>query len=1110
MIGGRAVGLEVDDEDPVGRQRQTVDPARHLQSAHPRRQRHLGARAGGEDVGKAGVVQHPHGGRDHLGATGVVQIGLAGQQPRRGRRPGFRRDVGQALQQPVDQVTAPEPAQGRPGPRRRGQGRRCGRADRPLRPRGRGRPRRAVGRRGPVDPVRQDGRRGRSVDGPGPRPDRVRPETQGPAVQLAHTVQPGEGLGDRLIPAAGRGLPVRRDPTHDHDPVARPGQGDIEQAQALGRRARLAPGPGRGRDGTVLALRRGTQHPALRPVRQVHGQQQGPAPPGRHARGVGQDHDRRLQPLGPVHGHDPHLAARALQLALDLHLGGLHPRKRRLQIDRTAPLAGQHQIQGLVDRLGRLGAQPVQHPHPSGQTPRIDPVQQAGEEAEGVAVGQPQRRVQQVPGLAPDRPFPGPRPQLRPQARPGRLRPGEVEQAVLVHVAEGAAQDFGHGQVVVGEQGEAGQGAQVVEGRMLRQLQPVGPRHRHARRLQPAQDLLEQGVALAHQHQEVAVTAGPPGPFLVEHGHAGLDLTPDLAGQITGQPLARPVPARGVQRRVPGLDGNRGVLLMQGQQIDAAGLIPSRGDVIGPVARLANGGQGPLRPGEGRVDEPEDVRRRPERRRQVHAQEGLPRVLDEGQIVAALLPQPLRPGTLEGIDRLFLVAHGEDGARTGPIAVGPRPGKKTLGQGAQDVPLLGGRVLGLVQQDMVDAAVQLEQHPGGVGAAGQQLHRPVDQIREVQPAGRRLGRVVEGGVDPGQGQHMFRLLGGAQLPRLVQPGEEGSLKGLELGPGGGRGLFARHGLARLAVGQKDRPQPLEAPFGRAHPLRALAVFDSSGGDLVGERQPSRPIQPAHEARLMRLQRPVRGPDQVARRGRGPGGDPLQPVGQDPPLGLDPPQQVVEGLPVQGDGEMGIGPAHGVVRMGQGVARQLLARGKGQFGRGDVVQHLKARIDAGLHRKAPQQLFAEGMQGLDLQPARRLQRAGEQAARARQVVGSEGVGGRGVKLRKGAGQLRIVHHRPFAKAGKQPALHLRGGGLGVGDAQDLGRLRALQQQPRHPVDQGRGLARAGIGHDEDRGPGVGRPPLVRIGPGAGSRGTAHASSPSPPPETCHSQTRASWS
>jgi hypothetical protein len=97
---------------------------------------------------------------------------------------------------------------------------------------------------------------------------------------------------------------------------------------------------------------------------------------------------------------------------------------------------------------------------------------------------------------------------------------------------------------------------------------------------------------------------------------------------------------------------------------------------------------------------------------------------------------------------------------------------------------------------------------------------------------------------------------------------------------------------------------------------------------------------------------------------------------------------------------------------------------------------------------------------------------------------------------------VVGDRPPAKAPEQPALHLGGAGLGVGDAEDRLRPRAAEQQPRHARDQGVGLAGPRIGLDEDRGAGVGGGEL-------GMRDGGHAS-PSKSPTTCHSQRRARWS
>jgi hypothetical protein len=190
------------------------------------------------------------------------------------------------------------------------------------------------------------------------------------------------------------------------------------------------------------------------------------------------------------------------------------------------------------------------------------------------------------------------------------------------------------------------------------------------------------------------------------------------------------------------------------------------------------------------------------------------------------------------------------------------------------------------------------------------------------------------------------------------------------------------------------------------------------------------------------------------------------VADRPALGLEGGEHRLEAGEVQGHREPGIGHGEGVVMVGD-IGRHLPQGALGDGGRGAVVHHLEARRDPGLQREAPQQLLAEGVDGLDLQPARRLQRLGEQAPGLGQLAMAET--GRVAALQRAQllAQLDVGGDAPLAQSLEQPPLHLGGGGLGVGHAQDrLGR-RAGQQQARDPVDQGLGLARAGIGRDEGR-------------------------------------------
>ena len=81
---------------------------------------------------------------------------------------------------------------------------------------------------------------------------------------------------------------------------------------------------------------------------------------------------------------------------------------------------------------------------------------------------------------------------------------------------------------------------------------------------------------------------------------------------------------------------------------------------------------------------------------------------------AADLAEPRRVRALETVDRLLLVADGEQRAQlVAPAGAREKLRRQTLDDG----PLRGIGVLRLVDEDVVDAAVDLEEHPGrGIGA----------------------------------------------------------------------------------------------------------------------------------------------------------------------------------------------------------------------------------------------------------------------------------------------------------------------------------------------------------------------------------------------------------
>ncbi len=164
-----------------------------------------------------------------------------------------------------------------------------------------------------------------------------------------------------------------------------------------------------------------------------------------------------------------------------------------------------------------------------------------------------------------------------------------------------------------------------------------------------------------------------------------------------------------------------------------------------------------------------------------------------------------RIGALEGIDRLLLVADGEDG----PLAV-PRAGagEELRGQGPDDVPLLRRSVLGLVDQHMIDAAVELVEHPGRVRPLLQQVARAADQVGEVEPARLLLGGVVERDIgrreaERGDGipshPRRFDLTAGAAEALLLfgEPLARGAIHRVGAQPRLGLSLLGAEGLPEI-------------------------------------------------------------------------------------------------------------------------------------------------------------------------------------------------------------------------------------------------------------------------------------------------------------------------
>ena len=197
---------------------------------------------------------------------------------------------------------------------------------------------------------------------------------------------------------------------------------------------------------------------------------------------------------------------------------------------------------------------------------------------------------------------------------------------------------------------------------------------------------------------------------------------------------------------------------------------------------------------------------------------------------------------------------------------------------------------------------------------------------------------------------------------------------------------------------------------------------------------------------------------------------------------------------------------GAFRLGSGTGEHAAPRFRRQRCDLALLDHLEMAGDIGLEGELVQQALAEGVDGLDLEAARRLQRTGEEAAGGGK---QPAIGRTALQRRQLFGELVVGEPGPFGQRLEDAAGHFRGRRLGEGQAQDAPGIGAGEQQADHPAGEHEGLARAGIGRHPGRGGrirGVGLR-LQRHAVDVG--GGAHSSSPLPS-TSAHSRTRARWS
>ena len=809
------------------------------------------------------------------------------------------------------------------------------------------------------------------------------------------------------------------------------------------------------------------------------------------ARGVRQDHDRRLEALGAMNSHHPHFARALLHVALDLDLASLKPVDEARERGAMGFLVIERAVEEGVDRVIGLTAQPRHDAQP--RRP-----EDGGKEFEGPSRWRiSNQRLQEGHSAAEG--FSIARAQALPQ-RHTAARRRDVDQLVFAQgvLQERTLEEAGQRVVVLRHDGELRQGHEVEHGNVLAQLQPVSTRHRHLLVPQCADHRVEEAVALPHQDEDVARLHGA----VPCRQHALADPALDGGCELLRQPAAWRLRRLAVNRRLPRI----GVLLF--------GWLDERPDFHGAL-RFAPVGhvlpftrQAAIKAGarirsrrEDAVDSLQDGLQRAEGDAEVHFAELPLHALDLALYLAQHLLEDIGVRPLEGIDRLLPVTHHEQGARL--AAVTAFACEELARQRLHDLPLHGAGVLRLVDEQVLDAAVELEQHPGGIRLLVQEFRRPDDEVLEVIGTTRPLGRLEamhDGGSQPQQRQRGAKASEIAKnAQRCLKPRLIGFHKLFDPRVALPCRSIGDVGAGRVISSQQHTPQVEKARVPRgagASQLRGrLPLRLCSGVESIRQFEVSLHI--ADETGRDAVARDALRERQVeAQQALGP----LQPLlllEQHPQvraLGKELGEQLVEVI--------GVHPVDNIVQGPADVRCFILCGGENgvagllqQVERLAVVQHGEMRNDAGLDRKELQHALAKGMDGLDLEAARCFQRTGEELAGPRQqmIIGI----GRSKLLQCGA-QCVVVKRDPLAQPVEEAVGHFRRRRLGEGEAHDARGLGAAQHEAHHTIDQNMGLAGARIGIDPHGGCRVGRLELRQTGRGI----EAHA----PPPDSVHSWKR----
>ena len=547
-----------------------------------------------------------------------------------------------------------------------------------------------------------------------------------------------------------------------------------------------------------------------------------------------------------------------------------------------------------------------------------------------------------------------------------------------------------------GKQQEAAERDQVLDGELIGQDEPVGSGNRDAALFQRPQQVADKLVAAAHQHHDVA---GAHRAAARLQSLARFEPSPDRRGDGAGDPGARLGDAmtgdrqrRGIGRLLRERDRRRATarparMAGAGREMTYFGAVERD-----PVMRRRVPKNG--------VDGAQHRLGRAERDLQRHDAPVLPGGVDARLEMTAHLEEGARIGPLKAVDRLFCVADREYRAQAIARALA---GKEFFGERGDDLPLLGVGVLSLVDQNVIEAAIELEQYPRRNSGAPQQVQRQGHEIVVIEhPLGSlALGiRLDQRAAEPDQGTARIRQRRRSlRIPEALYPFRFGREDFAGIASGRPRGLPGDQNFTDLALGGEEHagvvvenaipPFPGRQPSGNGGavlPVRWRAFCQSRRSSA----QP-RFLTGAQSAKTCD-ECFLGGPLLYRQRG-------LQPVAQ---FAVAAAQNLAELAALGGERRHqgrkaffgGMAGDYGE-RLGQlpviPVARggdQALAGLDQRFPAAALVHHRKFRRHARLQRKTPQQGLAEGMKRRDLDPARGVEHPGKELPRPsdRRIIG----------------------------------------------------------------------------------------------------------------------------